>query len=108
MEKHYFDRHYEMAFITDTSYEKKKNKLKLYFGLLLASHKLFETMKEIPLRLGYMYEDPQKKLQGLDEELELVSFLSDTQFIILSETVTEYEKYAEERKREEKLKQKMA
>ena len=50
-----------MAFISDNSYEKKKNKLRLYFGLLLSNKKLFETLKEIPVKLGYMYEDPKKK-----------------------------------------------
>lgn len=52
-----------MAFISDNSYEKKKNKLRLYFGLLLANKKLFEVLEDIPVRIPDLYEDPTKKNQ---------------------------------------------
>ena len=51
LEKYYSNVHYEMAFISDNSYEKKRNKLRLYFGLLFSNKKLFDVMKEIPLKL---------------------------------------------------------
>ncbi len=41
LEKFYGDSQYEMTYIIDNSYEKKKNKLRLYFGLLLNNNRIF-------------------------------------------------------------------
>lgn len=41
LEKYYGTNQYEMIYIQDNSYEKKKNKLRLYFGLLIHNKKLF-------------------------------------------------------------------
>lgn len=36
-----------MAYLIDNSYDKKKNKVKLYFGLLLHNKKAFEVVREV-------------------------------------------------------------
>lgn len=82
--------------------------LKLYFCLLLHNKKIFEEIREITEKMGYMYRDAEGKLNNLDRLFENVEYLKDGQYNIMSDFIVEFMKYEEKKIFDERLKQKLA
>jgi hypothetical protein len=93
-----------MGFIVKEIYDKKKNKLKTYFGILIHTKQIFNIYAQILKEMTYLYEDPNKKLQNVEKDLEFVSFLKDGQYRIMSDVISSYETYEEHRREDEMLK----
>jgi hypothetical protein len=47
-----------MGYMINNSYEKKKNKLRLYFGLLIHTKQIFKNLETIVDKMPFMYLKP--------------------------------------------------
>ena len=74
----------EVQFVNNL-YMRKESKSLLFFYLLLFNKRLFEFFPVMLKNLDYMYKNPKEKLENYQQELKIVDFLQDGDYLLESD-----------------------
>lgn len=87
-----------MGFVNQNYWDRPKNKIKKYFALLIHTKRIFTVLEKVVETMGYIFINEEEKKKNFKQEITNLDFLADGKYKVMGEIITEYEKYADNRR----------